>query len=99
MVNYSRFLPKNTTDMFATIFTIMGINAIGFFELLYMVPKLASQPDYSTTMWYFHIFAGIYIYINALSSFWKTIVTDATVRGVMLPTFTKEGKQINLGEC
>lgn len=96
MANFKHYLPKNNTDIMATIFTLVGIHAIGIFELLYMVPRIASQTsDYPIVLWYIHNFSGIYIYINALSSFWKTIVTDSTVRGVMLPTFTKEGKLIN----
>lgn len=92
MSNFKKYLPKNKTDWFATIFTFFGINAIGFFEFLYMLPRVASHTnDYPAFLWHIHLIAGWYIYINALLAFWKTIVTETTVRGVMLPTFTKEG--------
>lgn len=92
MSGFRRYLPKNTTDAIATVFTFCGINAIAYFEFLYMLPRISAEPDYPAVMWYFHMFCGWYIYVNALSAFWKTIVVDSTIRGHLLPTFTKEGE-------
>ncbi|KAL4218637.1 protein-cysteine S-acyltransferase [Mactra antiquata] len=92
MTNWSRILPKNATDTFAFIFTLFGINVIFCFELFVMLPRtLTLYEDYSSLKYYFHMFMGLYIYFNALSSFWKTIVTDASVRGLLLPSILKPG--------
>lgn len=92
MISWRRTLPKNTTDTIAFIFSLFGINAIFFFEFFFMLAR--TVPLYegnSGVKYYFHMCMGIYIYLNALSSFWKTVTTDASVRGIMLPSILKPG--------
>ncbi|XP_045178398.2 probable palmitoyltransferase ZDHHC24 [Mercenaria mercenaria] len=92
MRHWKRLLPKNATDTFAYIFTLFGINSIFYFELLYVLPKIVSEEEnYSSLKWYFHVTCGCVIYCNALSSFWKIISTETSVRGLILPSILKPG--------
>ncbi|WAR31461.1 ZDH24-like protein [Mya arenaria] len=92
MSSFKRLLPKNGTDLAATVFTLFGINVIFWFEMLYVRNDIVeAYPDYPIGRLYFHLFCGWYIYLNALSAMWKTIVTDSSTRGMILPTYTRPG--------
>lgn len=92
MTNWKRLLPKNATDTFAYIFTLFAINAIFYFELLYVLPRYVSpEENEKPFLWYLHLTCGCIIYFNALSCFWKIISTDTSVRGLMLPVILKPG--------
>lgn len=95
MTNWKRLLPKNPTDIGAFTFALFGINAIFYFEILYVLPSIteqyAEEEPYSPFRWYFHVICGSYIYFNTLSSFWKVISTETSVRGLVLPSILKQG--------
>jgi len=92
MVNWQRVLPKTGTDIAATVFTFFGINLIFWFEILYVKSEILNDyPNYPSSLLYLHLFLGCLIYFNSLSSMLLTIITDASTRGMMLPTYTKPG--------
>ncbi|XP_052219483.1 probable palmitoyltransferase ZDHHC24 [Dreissena polymorpha] len=92
MPDFKRYLPKNRMDSMATVFAFFGINLIAFFELLYVLPDIVeTSPNYPASAKWAHLVCGWYIYLNALSSFWKVIATDPSIRGLILPTMTRTG--------
>ena len=92
MPSLREILPKSRSDAFAFSFTLFGINAIYFFELKFILPWLMNEDNqYSDTKWYFHVFLGTFIYVNALGFFWKIISTETSTKGIILPILLKPG--------
>ena len=91
-VPWKQMRPKCKSDWFGCVFSMFGINAIYWYELLTVLPWVSKQSDsYSPLLYYIHMMSGTFLYVNAMWSFWKVISTDTSTVGVMLPVTLKPG--------
>lgn len=82
-------LPKTPTDWGAFIFLLFGIHSIALYELLVVLPFYKSlHPD---LLYYTHVMAGVFIYVNTVTNLWKVMTTDTSTKGIMMPVILKPG--------
>ena len=70
------------------MFSLFVVHVIPFFELLIILPYIDAHKR--GTYW-LHVAAGIFIYINVMTSFVWTITTDTSSGNEVLPTVLKPG--------
>lgn len=84
-------LPRTTNDWFAFLFLLFGIHSVLVFELFVVLPYVYHEHHNSTAMYYFHITAALFIYLNVMCNLFMLITTYTGVRGVVLPAVLKPG--------
>ena len=82
------YLPKTGSDWFAMVFMVIMVHVIPLFELIIILPYIDSH---ARGTWWIHFLVGIFIYVNVMVSFVKTIITDTTSGNLVLPSILKPG--------
>lgn len=91
-----RYLPKTGGDICAFIFLLFSIHSIGIFELFIVLPSIYLSDAHATptggfSLYYFHVFMGIYIYLNVMINMYLIMTTNTSIRGKMLPSILRPG--------
>lgn len=93
---FQRYLPKSTTDIFAFCFLLAAIHAIAFFELFVVLPSIYSSKSHAAengeySLYYFHVFMGLYIYTCVMINLYMVMTTNTSIRGKVLPSILRQG--------
>ncbi|XP_076454517.1 putative palmitoyltransferase ZDHHC24 [Babylonia areolata] len=95
MEDYAEFLrrrfPKTGTDWLAFLVLAAGVHAVLIFELFVVLPFLYDGFHDSVVMYYTHIVAALFLYVNVVSNMALVMVTETGIRGMILPSGLKPG--------
>lgn len=92
----ARHLPKSKSDFSAFCFLLAAIHSIGLFELFVVLPSIYSTTTHAPdengfSLYYFHVFMGIFIYTNVILNLYKVMTTNTSTRGKVLPSILRSG--------
>ncbi|KAK7478762.1 hypothetical protein BaRGS_00029973 [Batillaria attramentaria] len=84
-------LPKTPTDWFSFCFLLSGMHGVFVFEVFVVLPFLYKDVTEFSLMYYIHILAALFIYVNTLGNVIMVMITEAGTRGLVLPVILKPG--------
>ncbi|KAJ3661095.1 hypothetical protein Zmor_005511 [Zophobas morio] len=83
MILRRKILPRNVSDALVTLFTLVIIPIVYYFELFVVLPHYYSQWSAGYT---FHFVTGTFILFNVCSNYVAIVVCDTSIYGRLLPT-------------
>lgn len=91
-----RHLPRTGSDICAFSFLLFAVHSIGLFELFVVLPSIYTSEAHATpgggfSLYYFHVFMGLFIYFNVVLNLYMIITTNTSIKGKLLPSVLRQG--------